>query len=415
MKKPKIGVLSLGCPRNLVDTEMILSRLYSKGYSITDIDKADIAILNTCAFIKEAKEESIEAILDFISLKKESKIKKLIVYGCLVERYKEKLITLLKDVDAFVGRISLNHQPKRIVLTPSHYAYVKINEGCINNCSFCIIPKIKLPLVSRTPESIIEEIRFLEKKGVKEINLVGQDTTLYGKDLFDSTSLVFLLKKILKETKSIPWIRLLYLYPNRITDELLQIIRKEERICKYIDLPLQHVNNRILKLMNRNITKDKITELIDKIRNTIPTVFIRTTFLVGFPTETDAEFEELLNFIKEFKFERLGTFIYSREEGTVAYNFKPQIHFRKKQTRFNIIMETQKAISEEINRSLLGRTLDVIIDEESDSFYLARTQYDAPEVDGLVFVKKKYPLEKGKLLKVKITDTLEYDLVGDPL
>lgn len=409
----KIGILSLGCPRNLVDSEIILSRLKSKGYSIVDLANADIGILNTCSFITEAKQESIEAIFDLIDLKRQGRLKKILVFGCLPQRYKEKLIPHLKEVDAFVGRISLNHTKKICSLTPRHYAYVKICEGCINNCSFCIIPKIKGEFTSRSQDSIIEEVKALDERGVKEINIIGQDITLYGKDIYKNLTLVELLKNILKNTTNIDWIRLLYLHPSRITDDLLDLIRNETRITKYIDLPLQHINERILRLMGRDITKTKILRLIDKIRDKIPGVAIRTALIVGFPTETDKEFKELLKFIEEIKFERLGVFIYSREEGTPAYNLKPQITEKIKNERFNTIMSRQQEIAQKINERYLGKVIDALIDEKEDGHYLGRSQYDAPEVDGIVFVKSSIPLMPGEFKKVKITDTLEYDLVGE--
>lgn len=411
--KHKIGILSLGCPRNLVDSELILSRLNLKGYQLVDIKDAQVAIINTCCFIKEAKEESIEAILNFIDLKNKGLIKKLIVYGCLAERYGDKLSSSLKEVDAFVGRVSLNHTPRRFYLTPRHYAYLKICEGCANACSFCIIPKIKGRFFSRSIDSLIKDAMALEKRGVKEINIIGQDTTLYGKDLSPQINLAALIKGLLKKTKDIRWIRLLYLYPSRISDDLLDLIKNESRICKYIDLPIQHINDRILKLMHRNTTKKEILNLIYKIRAKIPEVSIRTTLMVGFPTETDKEFDELVNFVDELRFERLGAFVYSREEGTPAYDLGSQVPERIKRKRLGIIMSLQQAISKKINENFMNRTMDVLIDECQDGDYLARSQHDAPEVDGLVFVKTDTPLKIGEFKKVKIIDTLEYDLVGE--
>ena len=411
--RTKIGILSLGCPRNLVDSETILSRLKIKGYPIVDLEDADVGIVNTCSFIKEAKQESIEAILDLIDLKAQGALKKIIVYGCLSQRYKEELLPHFKEVDAFIGRVSLNHTRKSYSLTPKHYAYVKICEGCENNCSFCVIPKIKGKFSSRSMDSVIDEARRLDEQGVKEINIVGQDITLYGKDRYRSPKLAGLLRKILGHTRSIDWIRLLYLYPSRISDDLLGLINDEPRICKYIDLPIQHINNRILKLMNRDPAKEEILKLIDKVRRRIPAVAIRTSLIVGFPTETDREFKELWEFVKSVQFERLGVFIYSREESTPAYSFKPQVSQRLAQERLQIIMSTQQEIAEKINGKYLGRVLDVLIDEKENDSYLGRTQYDAPEVDGVVFVKSARPLCPGDLIKVKITDTLEYDLVGE--
>jgi ribosomal protein S12 methylthiotransferase len=410
-----IGVLSLGCPRNLVDTEVILSGLKNKGYKIVELENSQIAIVNTCAFIKEAVQESLEIIRELIALKKEKRIKRIIVYGCLVERYKDKILSKLKGIDALVGRISLNHGIRKYFLTPRHFSYLKICEGCVNLCSFCVIPYIKPKFQSRTPESIIEEVRILDKKGIKELNLIGQDITLYGRDISAELNLVKLLKEILKNTKNIRWIRLLYLYPHNITDELLELINKEEHICKYIDLPLQHINDRILKLMNRETTSKDIYNLIKRIREKIPSVFIRTTLMVGFPTETEDEFRQLLDFVRETKFERLGAFIYSKEEGSPASELKPQIPFLVKQKRFNQLMQVQQEISSIINKRFLGKTMEVLIDEEQNGYYLGRSIYDAPEVDGCVWVKSKKILKLGSFVKVKIFDTLEYDLVGEAL
>ena len=403
----------MGCPRNLVDSETIVSRLKLKGYQIVDIEDARIGILNTCSFIKEAKEESIEAIMELIDLKKQGRLKKIIIYGCLPQRYKEELLPSLKEVDAFVGRVSLNHTKKRCLLTPRHYAYVKVCEGCQNNCSFCIIPKIKGRFTSRSINSVIEEVKSLEGEAVKEINIIGQDITLYGGDLYKKFKLTELLKNILSNAKNINWVRLLYLHPSRITDDLLGLIKNEERICKYIDLPLQHINNRILKLMNRDTTRAQILKLIEKIRKKIPAVALRTSLIAGFPTETDREFNELLEFIEEIKFERLGVFMYSREEGTPAYNFRPQVSQQIKEERFNTIMSRQQKIAKKINEKFIGKVIDVLIEEKEHDYYLGRSQYDAPEVDGVVFVKSPHALSPGELIKARVTDTLEYDLVGE--
>jgi ribosomal protein S12 methylthiotransferase len=413
MKKAKVGILSLGCPRNLVDSEAILGRLSLKGYLVDDILRADIAVINTCSFIEEAKRESIQALLDLVELKKQGRLKKVIVYGCLSQRYAKELRQEFPLVDAFVGKVSLNHETKRFPITPHHYAYLKICEGCINNCSFCIIPKIKGKFSSLDIRSLVKKAEALDKRGLGEINIIGQDITGYGIDLYDKFSLTELLKNILKKIKNAEWIRLLYLNPARISNELLELIRDESRICKYIDLPIQHINNRILRLMNRDSSKEGILDLIAKIRRIIPGVCLRTSVIVGFPSETDREFNELLRFIEEIKFERLGAFIYSREEQTPAYNFKKQISQKLKQERFNMIMSSQQRISTQINKRFVGSILDVLIEDYQGKAYLGRSQYDAPEVDGSVYVSSKKALAKGKFAKVKITDTLEYDLVGE--
>jgi len=410
-----IGMLSLGCPRNLVDSESILGRLNLKGYPIVDIEKCDVAIVNTCAFIDEAKRESIDAILDLIALKKEGKLKKIIVYGCLAQRYRDDLRKEFPEVDVFVGKISLNHGLSRFSLTPKHYAYLKICEGCINNCSFCIIPKIKGRLESLDVNSILRKAKIFDKDGVSELNLIGQDITAYGTDLYGSMKLPDILSKIAKSVKNIGWIRPLYLYPSRVTDELLAVIRDEPKICKYIDLPIQHINDRILRLMNRRTKKSDILRLIDKIRKTVPQVALRTSIIVGFPSESEKEFAELLGFIEDIRFERLGAFMYSREEPTPAYSFKGQVTKEIKIERFNKVMASQKNVSQEFNKKFLGKSIDVLIDEKDKENYLGRTQYDAPEVDGIVFVKSGSKLNIGGFVKVKITDTLEYDLVGETI
>ncbi|MBM3255325.1 MAG: MiaB/RimO family radical SAM methylthiotransferase [Candidatus Omnitrophica bacterium] len=422
--KDKVWVVSLGCPRNLVDSEGILGGLAKKGYALASgIDKADIGIVNTCAFIEDARVESIDAILELIQLKKEGHLKKLLVYGCLPQRYKEQLKNELPEVDAFIGRVSLNHSPNILRMTPLYYAYVKICEGCLNRCSYCVIPKIKGRFTSLDMDSLLDRVSSLDRAKVAEVNIVGQDITGYGMDLYGAKKLPQLLDKMLKSTNNIVWFRLLYLYPNRISDELLELIGSQSRVCKYIDLPIQHINDRILKLMRRNTAKKEIVRLIAKIRKKIPQVAIRTSLIVGFPSETDKEFRELVDFIEEVKFDRLGVFIYSREEGTAAYDFEKQIPQKIKSQRLDTIMSKQQLISQEINNRLLGRTIDVLIEEEEKEAwpvtlenrraYLGRSQYDAPEVDGTVYVNSSKKLKPGDFAKVKITDTLEYDLVGD--
>ena len=406
----------MGCPRNLVDSEVILGNLKNKGYKITDVQAADIAIVNTCCFIKEAKEESIETILELADLKTQGKIKKLIVSGCLPQRYKKELIPHLKEVDAFVGRLSLENFPKeRYNLVPKHFAYLKISEGCNNNCSYCVIPRIKGRFSSRPIEDILEEVKSMDKNNTKEINIIGQDVTSYGVDIYKKPFLVRLLKKIISETNNIKWIRLLYTYPNHIDDELIELIAENRKICKYLDLPIQHVNNRILKLMGRKITKERITSLIKKIRNRIPGIAIRTSFIVGFPSETEEEFQELLDFVGQTKFERLGVFMYSREEDTPAYNFNNQVPQRIKEERLHRLMTMQQVIAQETNSKYLNREIEVLIDEKDpkENLFLARTEADAPEVDGMVYVHSIDRLNPGDFVKVKIKDTYEYDLVAD--
>ena len=411
--KTKIGILSLGCPRNLVDSESILGRLNLKKYPIVDISKATVAIINTCAFVEDAKKESIDAILDLIELKREGKLSKIIIHGCLAERYKESLVKELPEIDAFVGKISLNHDCRAFPITPRHYAYLKICEGCINNCSYCIIPKIKGRLVSLDLASVIKRVEKFNQEGISELNIIGQDITGYGQDLYGSSKLPKLIRRLLSKANDIGWIRLLYLYPSRVSDELIELMGLEPKICKYVDLPLQHINERILKLMRRQTTRKYILSLIEKLRKRIPGVGLRTSLIVGFPSETAREFKELLKFIEEIRFERLGAFIYSQEEGTKASSMPGQVPHQEKVERFNAVMSLQQNISLKINKKFLGLDLKVLIDEKKDDFYLGRSEYDAPEVDGLVYVKSKKTLRPGDFVKVKINGTLEYDLVGD--
>jgi len=412
--KAKVGILSLGCPRNLVDSESILARLNNKGYKIVDINEADVALVNTCAFIIDAKEESIDAILDLVERKKAGKLRKIIVYGCLSQRYKSKLSKELPEIDAFIGKVALEPSAQRFPISSPHFAYLKICEGCINKCSFCVIPSIKGRLTSLDPDSILKKTAELNRNRISELNIIGQDITGYGLDLDKGLDLNKLLIKIVKKTGNINWIRLLYLNPARISDELLKTIAREKKICKYIDLPVQHIDSRILKLMNRKTARKDILKIIEKIRNSIPHVALRTSLIVGFPSETDKEFRELLEFIKEVKFEKLGVFTYSREEGSAAYNFPGQLSDKIKRERLDLIMSAQQKISSEINSKFLGKILEVLVDEEDNGTYLGRSQYDAPEVDGVVYINKsKNKIFPGDFVKVKITDTLEYDLVGE--
>ena len=411
--KQRLAILSLGCPRNLVDAEVLAGKFNAQGFLIVDdINEAQVVLVNTCAFIEEAKRESIEAILDLIELKKQGKLEKIIVHGCLAQRYKD-LNKQLPEVDAFVGTLGIDQEQIRFALTPKHYAYLKICEGCLNNCSYCVIPKIKGKLVSLDPKVIIEKVKRFNQQKISELNIIGQDITGFGVDLNGKTQLTVLLKKIIKSSADIGWIRLLYLNPERISDELLKLIATEKRICKYIDLPIQHINNRILKLMNRRINQQEILALIVKIRKMIPGVCLRTSVIVGFPSETPEEFSQLLEFIKAVKFDRLGAFIYSQEEGTLAYDLAGQISKKIKQERFAAVMSAQQEIAKELNSRFLGQVIPVLIEAQHDQVYWGRSQADAPEVDGMVYVHSKRKLKNGEFVQVKITDTLEYDLVGE--
>lgn len=436
-----VGIISLGCPRNLVDSEVMLGLLKEKGYNVVErVDESDVALVNTCAFIREATDESLDTIMDLISLKKEKKIKHIIVAGCLTQRYKAGLKDELKEIDGFIGTGDIpkidsvlddilkrsrpfivgdkptfvyDHRFKREPLTPSHSAYVKIQEGCANRCSYCVIPEIRGDLRSRPMESILEEVKGLKAAGkTSEINIIGQDTTSYGKDLYGKGRISELLRSIAK-LKSAQWIRLLYTHPAHYTKDLMETIRDEDTICKYVDLPLQHINDKILKRMNRKTTSNEIRSLIDSLRREIPGLAIRTTAIVGFPGETDNDFKELFAFVKSMRFERLGVFKYSNEEGSLSYNYREQIPEKIKEERLGRVMELQREISTEYNRDFIGKTIKALVDERSgEDRYLGRTEFDAPSVDGEVHIKGK-GLKRGDLVDVTITDTLEYDLVGE--
>ena len=442
----RIGIKSLGCPKNFVDSEVICGKLREKGYQISEkIDNSDIVIINTCSFIRDAVEESIEEILNLVKLKKEGKIKHIIVTGCLPQRYKDdNLNQELPEVDAFLGvgdllKIDIvvknilqgeqifkvspkpnflyDHNTPRTILTPQHYAYIKISEGCQNNCSYCLIPQIRGNHRSRKMEDIIEEVKLLSKKQkLCEIILIGQDTTLYGIDLYGEYKLAELLKKLsLLELNNLKWIRLLYTHPTYYNDELIEVIANYPKICPYLDLPLQHISDKILKRMNRPIKKRNVISLINKLRDRIPNLTLRTTFMVGFPGETDQDFEELLDFVKEFRFERLGAFIFSREEGTPAYDFPQQIPMRIKKERLKKLMLTQQLISKEINSSYMGKEIEVLIDEIKSGkpkIAIGRTQADAPEIDGKVIIRGD-KTKVGRFIKVKVTEASEYDLTGE--
>jgi ribosomal protein S12 methylthiotransferase len=404
-----------------------------------EIEEVDVAIVNTCSFIEEATEESVDTILELIELKKRGSLRSLVVMGCLPQRFKEDLADNLGEVDAFVGIGNYNRivevvdaalkgkryslldthpqfnffESKRFSLTPPHYAYIKISEGCQNRCSYCIIPTLKGSYTSRSLESIIEEVKHL-KKSISEIILVGQDTTLYGIDLGGNLNLAKLLVK-LSQVKKEGWIRVLYSHPAHITRELISVIKETPSICRYVDLPLEHVSDRILTRMNRGITKRQIINLIETLRKNISGLTIRTSFIVGFPGEKEQDFKELLDFIREYKFERLGAFIYSQEEGTRAFKFIPQISLKLKEARFKALMSVQREIAEEINKDLLVKEIEVLIDEQDakdSQLFIGRSEGDAPEVDGGVYVRSKRA-KVGDFIKVRITDTLEYDLVGE--
>lgn len=432
-----VGIISLGCPKNSIDSEKMLALLKEKGYNIVnDEKKADIIIINTCAFIEDAKKESIEYIIQMGELKKK-RLKYLIATGCLSERYNKELIKELPELDAVIGTgdftqiVDVIEEVKkgkkvlkyghpdllndegipRILTTPPYYAYLKIAEGCSNACSFCIIPKLRGKYKSRKMENIIEEAQELARKGVKELIIIAQDTTKYGIDLYKKLMLPQLLRELSK-IEELKWIRLLYAYPDSVTDELIEEIKNNEKIVKYIDIPLQHSSESVLKRMNRGTTRRKIEEVISKLRS-IPGMVIRTTFIVGFPGETEEEFEDLKNFIKEKRFEKVGVFTYSREEGTKSYYMKPQIRKKVKLKRQEELMEIQKQISYEFNMSKIGTKLEVLIEGFEDGVYYGRSYMDAPEIDGLVYVRSDKKLFPGDFVTVTVVDAFEYDLVGE--
>ena len=449
MKKAKVGFVSLGCSKNLCDTEVMLKHLVDAGYEITPEEtEADVVIVNTCAFIESAKKESIDNILDIAWLKEHNGLKGLIVTGCLAERYREQVLSEMPEVDAVLG-VGGIHQivnavdavlsraaskekkaPKfmcfedkdicplggeRILTTPAFSAYLKVAEGCNNRCTYCAIPMIRGKMRSRTMKDIIEEATMLDAMGVKELNLIAQDTSAYGIDLYGKYCLPELIRGITDAT-NIPWIRLLYCYPDKITDELVAEIRDNPRVVKYIDIPIQHISDDVLRRMNRHGDAAMIRDAVAKLR-TIPGMVLRSTAIVGFPGETDAEFAELCQFIKDAKFERFGAFTYSREEDTPAYDFPDQIDEQVKQDRYDILMQTQLAVSEAYNESRIGQVLHVLCegyDPVAESHY-GRSYAEAADIDGKIWFTANNPklrIAEGEMIDVKITDALDYDLVG---
>ncbi len=439
----KIGFVSLGCSKNLIDTEVMLARLANAGYAITtDETEADVVIINTCAFIESAKKESIENILDIAWLKEHNGLKAIIVTGCLAERYKEEIFSEIPEVDAVIGVGSIdkiedavaavlsdekfcaiddkNAAPlggERIVTTAEHTAYLKIAEGCDNKCTYCAIPGIRGKFRSRTIEDIVNEAKELEDIGVKELNIIAQDTTRYGLDIYGEYALAKLIRAITDAT-SIPWIRLLYCYPDKITDELIAELRDNPRVVRYIDLPIQHISDGVLKRMNRHGNGDMIRDVVKKLRDNVPGICIRTTVMVGFPGETDEEFNELCEYIKEAKFDRLGAFTYSREEDTPAYNLPDQVDEQTKQERYDIIMREQLHITEARNEKLVGKTVKVICEafDPAAEIYFGRGEADAPDIDTKIYFRPelgKKRINPGEFVNIKIDDVIDYDLIGD--
>ncbi len=437
----KILFISLGCDKNLVDSEVMLGMLTGKGYEITDDEnEADVVVVNTCCFIGDAKEESIHNILEMAELRKAGDIKALIVTGCLAQRYKEEVQTEIPEVDAIIGTTAIdaivetledvlagqghNHiedinrtpvyDKSRIVTTGGHYAYLKIAEGCDKRCSYCIIPKVRGNYRSIPMESLLEEARKLVEFGVKELILVAQETTLYGKDLYGEKSLPRLLHELCK-IDGLYWIRILYCYPEEITDELIETIRTEEKVCNYLDIPIQHASDNILKRMGRRTNQAELRDMIARLRERIPDICLRTTLITGFPGETQEDHEELMAFVDEMEFDRLGVFTYSAEEDTPAAEFEDQIEEEIKKDRQAEIMELQQEIAFEKAENAVGRTVLAMIEGRlpDENAYAARTYMDAPNVDGLVFVQTSRELMTGDFVKVKITGSYEYDLIGE--
>ena len=437
----KIGFVSLGCSKNLVDTEVMLHALHEAGYELTpDETEADIIVVNTCGFIESAKQESIDSILDVAWLKKHRSLQGIIATGCLVERYREEVLKELPEVDALVGVGSLSRVVdavraiergergfcafddkesaplggERILTTPSYTAYLKIGEGCDNRCTYCAIPLIRGRFRSRSIEDIVAEAKDLEALGVKELNLIAQDTSRYGLDLYGEYRLADLVRAITRETK-IPWIRLLYCYPDKITDDLIEELATNPRLLKYMDIPIQHISDKMLTAMNRHGDSALIRDTVARLRARVPGITLRTTAIVGFPGESEKDFEELCAFVKEARFERFGAFPYSREEGTEAAELDGQLDEQIKQDRYDILMATQLPISEAHNEKQIGKTITVLcegFDPVAEAYY-GRSEADAPDIDGKVYFSAKKRIPEGEFVRVTITEALDYDLVGE--
>ena len=433
--------VSLGCDKNLVDTEVMLGILAQKGHQMVDSEEmADVIVVNTCCFIHDAKEESIQTILEMAEYKKEGTLKALSVTGCLAQRYKQEILDEIEEVDAVLGTTSYDKiveaieealkghkslemedidalplvETKRLVTTGGHFAYLKIAEGCDKHCTYCIIPKIRGNFRSVPMERLLKEAEELVEQGVKELILVAQETTLYGKDLYGKKTLHVLLKELCK-ISGLRWIRILYCYPEEIYDELIQVIKDEDKICKYLDLPIQHASDGVLKRMGRRTSKAQLVEIIGKLRKEIPDIALRTTLITGFPGETQEQHEELMEFIDEMEFDRLGVFTYSPEEDTPAATMPEQIEETVKEDRQADLMELQQEIAFDLAEDMIGREVMVMIEGKvaDENAYVGRTYKDAPNVDGLIFVESEEELMSGDFAKVRVTGALEYDLIGE--
>lgn len=438
----KIALESLGCSKNLVDAEIMMGILNRKGYKLVgDFSQADIILVNTCGFIESAKQESIDTILELAQYKINGNLKILIVTGCLAQRYSQELKSEIPEIDAIVGtgsyqqideiikeleeekkiislndiEFAFNEELPRYITTPNHMAYLKIGEGCDNHCTYCIIPKLRGKYRSRKIEDIIKEAKDLVNHGVKELVVIAQDTTKYGFDLYNREMLPTLLEE-LAQIEEIKWIRIMYSYPESISEELVMVMKKYDNICNYFDMPIQHASNKVLKLMNRHTTKEDILSKIQMIRKHIPDATIRTTIIVGFPGETQEDFNEVVEFIKQVKFDRLGAFTYSREEDTPADKLPNHLEEDVKEQRKNKLMLEQQKISQNLNENKVGNIYEVLVEEQiEDKVYIGRTQGDAEEIDSIVYIKSKNQLSIGHFVKVKINKALEYDLIGDVL
>lgn len=429
-----VGFVHLGCSKNLVDTEMAIGLFKENGYKIVNNEEeADVLVINTCGFIGPAKEEAINTILEMAEYKKK-RCKYLIVMGCLVERYKEELSKAIPEVDLWIKYSSYStiweqietilkskKENKnnldfldRVITTGNNFAYLRIAEGCSNFCTYCAIPKIRGPFVSRKMEDVIEEAKKLANEGYEELIIIAQDTTKYGIDIYGESKLAELLKELCKIEK-LKWIRFLYAYPETITDELIEVVKNEDKICKYFDIPIQHISNSILKRMNRKSNGETIRSLIKRLRKEIPGVVIRTTVMVGFPGETKEDFEELYDFVKEARFERLGAFSFSKEEGTPAEKLKDQIHPMTKKSRYNKIMSLQQKIASETQQEMVGKELEVLIETKTfdGKYYVGRSYREVPDIDGLIYIEMVEKALEGKFVKCKITKASGYDLIGE--
>ena len=429
MKRGKVNITTLGCSKNLVDSEMLLNQLDLNGFKVvhdSEDDDANIVILNTCGFIKDAKEESINTILSYVEDRKAGKLDKLLVMGCLSARYKEDLEKEIPEVDKYYGKFDYKQVIKdlnanffeqkmyhRVKTTPGHFAYLKISEGCNRHCSFCAIPQFTGIHKSRSMESLLEEAQELEESGTKELLVIAQDLSYYGIDMYGESKLTELIDR-LADIKGLEWIRLHYAYPSKFPMELLKVIRERDNVANYLDLPLQHISDSMLGRMRRKITKEETIDLINKIREEVPGIALRTTFLVGHPGETEADFEELKAFVQEQKFDRMGVFAYSDEDDTYAFKmYDDDVPEDTKQERAAELMEIQQSISEKLNTEKIGQTLKVLVDREEADYFVGRTEYDSPEVDGEVLITKDDQISVGNFYQVKITDSTEFDLIGE--